>query len=367
MARSQKAKEVGDRVQFMRKKRGLTQLELAMKTETVSATVISQLERGQRYTVPASLIQELADAMECSAEWLEYGNIKAKPRSKRDVGTRVPKDFTPDHIAYTDGGCHANPGGPGGYGAIVIDCATGEEREFSASYQSTTNNRMEMMAVIVALQNIPAGSKVAVYSDSQYVVKTMNGIFKKGKNSDLWSQIEAAATKKNIVWHWVPGHKGNEYNERCDRLATKALRNKKNRIEDEGYLNDPDYKLNPLTIEFTGIPNERYQKAKKTPLNPGCRELIDACIEATPLKYEHLMSLRTNGKDAWSEKSLGELREILGDAPWTALKKYIKSDYVATAQLRWYARGLPLHQCIRKGLITVAANERAKHVEAKDS
>ena len=276
MARSQKAKEVGERVQYMRQKRGWTQLELATKTKTVSATTISQLERGQRYTVPESLIKELADAMGCSAEWLEYGNIKSKQRSKRDVGTRMPKDFSPDFIAYTDGGCHPNPGGPGGYGVIVIDTATGEEREFSASYQSTTNNRMEMMAVIVALTNIPNGAQVSVYSDSQYVVKTMNGIFKKGKNGDLWVKLESSAAGKKIVWHWVQGHNGNEHNERCDKLATKALRNKKNRLADEGYLNDPEYKLNPMTIEFTGIPNDRYQKAKKTPLNPGCRELIDA-------------------------------------------------------------------------------------------
>ena len=140
---------------------------------------------------------------------------------------------------YTDGSARGNPQGPGGYGAVLeyVD-PKGElhTKELSQGYVKTTNNRMEMMAVIVGLEALNRPCQVKVYSDSQYVVNAFNqhwieGWVKKGwkrgknepvKNVDLWKRLLAAAKPHQITWLWVKGHDGHEYNERCDTLATTA-------------------------------------------------------------------------------------------------------------------------------------------------
>lgn len=124
---------------------------------------------------------------------------------------------------YTDGGCLKNPDGPGGYGVIII-APDGKIEELKGGNPSSTNNRMEIIAAIVGLSHIPTGQAVKVYSDSQYVIKTMNGEFKKKKNLDLWEKLdEVASHQAHIEWNWVKGHNGNLYNERCDKLATEGM------------------------------------------------------------------------------------------------------------------------------------------------
>lgn len=133
-------------------------------------------------------------------------------------------------IIYTDGASRGNPG-PGGYGCILQ--YKGKEKELSGGYRRTTNNRMELMAVIVALKALTReGLNITVFSDSQYVVKAVsegwlkNWIatdFKGGKkNRDLWTAYSQLAAKHNIVFKWVRGHADNKYNNRCDELATEA-------------------------------------------------------------------------------------------------------------------------------------------------
>lgn len=133
------------------------------------------------------------------------------------------KNFDPDYIVYTDGGCAFNPGGPGGCAAVILNTKTGKRTELSESYQCTTNNRMEIMAVILAVEKIPEKSVVRVYSDSQYVIKTMEGHFRKKKNVDLWQRLEQACEWKIMEWNWIKGHNGNLENERCDQLCTQAM------------------------------------------------------------------------------------------------------------------------------------------------
>ena len=133
-------------------------------------------------------------------------------------------------IIYTDGASRGNPG-PGGYGCILQ--YKGKEKELSGGYRRTTNNRMELMAVIAALKALTReGLNITVFSDSQYVVKAVsegwlkNWIatdFKGGKkNRDLWTTYSQLAAKHNIVFKWVRGHADNKYNNRCDELATAA-------------------------------------------------------------------------------------------------------------------------------------------------
>ncbi len=130
---------------------------------------------------------------------------------------------------YTDGAARGNPG-PGGYGVIL---QWGEAyKELAQGYRRTTNNRMELLAVIVALQQLTReGLNITIYSDSQYVVNAVekgwlkNWVktnFKGKKNTDLWMRYYQLAGKHNIRFCWVKGHANNPYNNRCDILATQA-------------------------------------------------------------------------------------------------------------------------------------------------
>jgi ribonuclease HI len=143
---------------------------------------------------------------------------------------------------YTDGASRGNPG-PGGYGAILQ--YKGKMKELSAGYKRTTNNRMELMAVIAALKALTrSGLNITIYSDSQYVVKAVNEgwlknwlatNFKGGKkNKDLWTEYAALAAAHNIKFKWVRGHADNEFNNRCDELATMAA-DGKDLLVDEGF------------------------------------------------------------------------------------------------------------------------------------
>ena len=146
-------------------------------------------------------------------------------------------------IIYTDGSALGNPG-RGGYGAILM---FGEhKKEISGGFQHTTNNRMELIAVIEALKILKKdGLQITVYSDSQYLVKAveqgwlnkwMKTNFKGGKkNSDLWRQYYTLSKKHNIKFVWVKGHAENPFNNRCDELANQAARLKDLPI-DEGYV-----------------------------------------------------------------------------------------------------------------------------------
>ncbi|MBQ8637992.1 MAG: ribonuclease HI [Lachnospiraceae bacterium] len=151
---------------------------------------------------------------------------------------------------YTDGSARGNPNGPGGYGTVIhfTDAkGTLHEREFSAGYVKTTNNRMELMAAIVGLEALIKPCQVTLYSDSQYLVKAFNdhwidGWIKKGwmrsksepvKNVDLWKRLLRAKQPHQVNFVWVRGHNGHEMNERCDQLATSAA-DGNNLLVDEG-------------------------------------------------------------------------------------------------------------------------------------
>ena len=150
---------------------------------------------------------------------------------------------------YTDGAARGNPDGPGGYGTILTyEDAKGtlHVREYSQGYVRTTNNRMELMAVIAGLEALNRPCRVEVYSDSQYVTNAFNRHWidswvKRGwkrssgqvKNTDLWQRLLKAKEPHEVQFIWVKGHAGHEQNERCDFLATSAAAGG-NLIVDEG-------------------------------------------------------------------------------------------------------------------------------------
>ena len=135
--------------------------------------------------------------------------------------------------AYTDGACRGNPG-PGGWGAILR--YGDHEKELKGGEAETTNNRMELTAAIRALEALRRPCEVDLYTDSQYlrlgITQWMHGWKKNGwrtsgkkpvKNQDLWQELDAAAGRHEVHWHWVKGHSGHPENERADALANEAI------------------------------------------------------------------------------------------------------------------------------------------------
>lgn len=153
----------------------------------------------------------------------------------------------PEIIIYTDGACSGNPG-PGGYGLVLMSGP--HRKEKSEGYRLTTNNRMELLAAIVALESLTIpGSDVKIYTDSQYLVNAVNKgwlfgwekkNFAKKKNPDLWIRFLKSYRKHNVKLIWVKGHNENKENERCDQLAVAASK-KTTLMEDAGYNNDESY------------------------------------------------------------------------------------------------------------------------------
>ena len=140
---------------------------------------------------------------------------------------------------YTDGAARGNPDGPGGYGTVIHFVDTAGKlhvREYSAGYKKTTNNRMELMAVIIGLEALTKPCEVTLVSDSKYVTDAFNQHWVDGwlrnnwrnsqkqpvKNVDLWKRLLAAKQKHEVTFVWVKGHAGHPENERCDQLATSA-------------------------------------------------------------------------------------------------------------------------------------------------
>ena len=176
---------------------------------------------------------------------------KPKPKEKRQVELPMVEATSSESpntrnglkqvTIYTDGACTGNPG-PGGYGAVLLH---GEHRkELSGGYRLTTNNRMEILGCIVALQTLKDRCDVTLHSDSKYVVNTMskgwarrwklsgwkrkegygeNAVWKDALNADLWEQMLDLCEKHKVRFVWVRGHAGNVENERCDQLARAAV------------------------------------------------------------------------------------------------------------------------------------------------
>ncbi|MCI6273047.1 MAG: ribonuclease HI [Coriobacteriaceae bacterium] len=153
-------------------------------------------------------------------------------------------------VAYSDGSSRGNPG-PGGFGAVLLytdPAGQTHRRELSRGYRRTTNNRMELMGAIAALEALTAPCSVELHSDSQYVVKAFNdhwidGWMRRGwktaqkqpvKNVDLWNRLLAAMAPHDVSFVWVKGHAGHDLNERCDELATTAA-DGRSLADDEGF------------------------------------------------------------------------------------------------------------------------------------
>ena len=187
--------------------------------------------------------------VEEARRWLGSPAVKSRKASGRVQAAAepaAPPSSPGQIIIYTDGGCTGNPG-PGGYGAVIID---GDSRsELTQGFRRTTNNRMELMACIAALDCLEPPADAILHSDSRYVV---NGISKgwarkwrangwmrtkseAAENADLWAKLLDLCDRHRVRFVWVHGHAGNRENERCDRLATGAAQGPELK-EDHAYV-----------------------------------------------------------------------------------------------------------------------------------
>ena len=193
---------------------------------TVWAECAAQVKGFQGAVYKGFMTEEEARA------WLGGVDARAEqPRAAAEMAEPSAPDA--DYIIHTDGSCLRNPGGAGGWAAVIETAATGAVEEKSGGDPETTNNRMELTAALMALSAVPEGARVALYTDSQYLKNAFTKFWlpawkKRGwkkadgepvLNQDLWVQLDAAFAARQVQFHWVKGHAGNPRNERCDALA----------------------------------------------------------------------------------------------------------------------------------------------------
>lgn len=169
--------------------------------------------------------------------------------SSADAPATVPPIMAGEVFIFTDGSIQGNPGGVGGYGAVLLaPQADGRAHvlEIAGGYRDTTNNRMEMQGALTALLVLKKPTQATIYSDSQYVVKGMsewihgwlrhNPTLKDVKNSDLWLRLLQVSRIHQVTWQWVRGHSGYYWNERADVLAGHAVRQLRQKQEDPTWV-----------------------------------------------------------------------------------------------------------------------------------
>ena len=193
---------------------------------TVWAECAAQVKGFQGAVYKGFMTEEEARA------WLGGADVRTEqPRAAAEMAAPSAPDA--DYIIHTDGSCLRNPGGAGGWAAVIETAATGAVEEKSGGDPETTNNRMELTAALMALSAVPKGARVALYTDSQYLKNAFTKFWlpawkKRGwkkadgepvLNQDLWVQLDAAFAARQVQFHWVKGHAGNPRNERCDALA----------------------------------------------------------------------------------------------------------------------------------------------------
>ena len=341
--------------------------------------------------------------------------MRKTKKKKSDVQRLTAKIENPDYIICTDGGCAFNPGGAGGIGVIITRVSDGNRTEISAGYTSTTNNRMEIRAVMAALEAVPGACAIRLFSDSHYTLNCMAGIWEKKKNLDLWAQLERLCTGKEIELNWVKGHNNHPDNERCDELATQGIQSP-DKIPDVGYSPEPDtgrtaeqgriaeqhacirqpekpgntpppptarqttqrWEAEPApvsarTAQTGSVPSSMHVDieipAELQDHNPGmmspaeyaahyhvnsiCAQGICTFYVKGIRNFKAYNSIKTGGVDEHSYKGLNT---IAGNSPNPALfistlQKYLPDMKDASSAARWHDRGLSIRDSIRKALV----------------
>lgn len=200
---------------------------------TVWAECSAQVQGFQGAVYKGFMTEAEARDWLAGAGGASLANTGAVRTEQKSTAPASAEPIDADYIIHTDGSCLRNPGGAGGWAAVIETVATGAVTERSGGNPETTNNRMELTAALEAMNAVPAGARIALYTDSQYLKNAFTKFWlpawkKRGwkkadgepvLNQDLWMQIDAAFAVRRVQFHWVKGHAGNARNERCDELA----------------------------------------------------------------------------------------------------------------------------------------------------
>lgn len=325
---------LGKELRDYRKEHGYLQKEIA-ETLGISASLLSRIERGKREVT----VEEERKILELFPELAKE---------------KLPGKYT----VYTDGGCGFNPGGPGGIGAVILDVEGKVIQEISKGFHASTNNRMELLAAIEALKTIPAGAEVKVKSDSQYLVQTMEEGWSRNKNHDLWKQLDEALRGKKVSFKWVRGHNGNQWNERCDELATAGI-NSGDKDVDAGYIptrNASQAKRKPSTppggamAVSLDVPELMPVHREDILVHEKCRKAIRR-FQKSRRTFGDYLDVKTGGRDGWSLLGIKQLTEIIGSMAYSIAAEYLHEEKAVASCLRWFGRGMPLKDSIRKALV----------------
>ena len=195
-----------------------------------------------------------------------------------------------ENILYTDGSCIGNPG-PGGWASIIIinDIKT----TLSGSDEETTNNKMEITAVIKGLEQFPENSSVKIFTDSEYVINTMTKNWKRNTNLDLWNRLDSLVINRTIEWNWVKGHSGNKLNDEADLIANgeakKIIEKKKlTHLNKEGNAQMVDTSTKGITERIAIVSGKILIK----------KETLDTALEGNLKKGDLFSVAKTSGINA---------------------------------------------------------------------
>ena len=304
--------------------------------------------------------------------------LKRKHGKKGKYSPRRTQDIQYQYMVYTDGGCSPNPGGPGGFGIVFIDPETGETWEHSEGYRATTNNRMELRAVLTALSMIRekgiTGS-FALHTDSQYVIRVATGEWRRLKNEDLWDRYDILSEGLQFQFIWVKGHDGDPYIERCDDLATEAM-SFPEKMVDEGYFPDstgPSSRKRHIAaggamavrINVDGkyndhppfMPTKAY--AEQYGVHENCARAILDFYKSKEHSFQSYLTLKTGGIDSWSRKKAEYLEEKTGKEVLQFARDFFGDEKQALSCVKWRCRGLALEDAVRKTLVDAEVGENA--------
>ena len=195
-----------------------------------------------------------------------------------------------ENILYTDGSCIGNPG-PGGWASIIIinDIKT----TLSGSDEETTNNKMEITAVIKGLEQFPENSSVKIFTDSEYVINTMTKNWKRNTNLDLWNRLDSLVKNRTIEWNWVKGHSGNKLNDEADLIANgeakKIIQKKKlTHLNKEGNAQMVDTSTKGITERIAIVSGKILMK----------KETLDTALKGNLKKGDLFSVAKTSGINA---------------------------------------------------------------------
>ena len=195
-----------------------------------------------------------------------------------------------ENILYTDGSCIGNPG-PGGWASIII--INDVKTTLSGSDEETTNNKMEITAIIKGLEQFPENSSVKIFTDSEYVINTMTKNWKRNTNLDLWNCLDSLVKNRTIEWNWVKGHSGNKLNDEADLIANgeakKIIQKKKlTHLNKEGNAQMVDTSTKGITERIAIVSGKILMK----------KETLDTALKGNLKKGDLFSVAKTSGINA---------------------------------------------------------------------